>query len=54
MIAEVAMKYKIDPKPAVRYLKENPKPIRDLEAAWSAIESIEQIENLKIAGVGSK
>ena len=52
MIAEVAMKYNIGPKHAVRYLKENPRAIRDLEAAWSALENIEQIENLKIAGVG--
>ncbi len=52
MIAEVVEKYKIDPKRAVRYLKENPRAIGDLEAAWSAIENIEQIENLKIAGVG--
>lgn len=52
MIAEVAMKYNIGPKHAVRYLKENPRAIGDLEAAWSALENIEQIENLKIAGVG--
>jgi predicted nucleic acid-binding protein len=52
MIAEVVEKHNMDPRRVVRYLKENPRVIRDLGAAWSAIENIEQIENLKIAGVG--
>lgn len=52
MIAEVVEKQGLNPRHAVSYLKENPDEIRNLSAARSAIEEIEQIENLKIEEVG--
>lgn len=51
MISEVAERYSIDPRPALRYLKEHPEKIAELTAPRSAIETIEQIGNLKILGL---
>lgn len=52
MVAEVIEKYKLDPGRAVRYLKEKPGVVKELNVARSAIENIQRIENLMIAGVG--
>jgi predicted nucleic acid-binding protein len=42
----------IEAKYSIKYLKDNPNVLRELSAAWVAIENIEQIENLIIVGVG--
>ncbi len=52
MFAELFKEYDVEAKYAVKYLKDNPEVIKELTAAWKAIENIEQIENLIIVGVG--
>jgi len=51
MFAELSKKYKIEAKYSVKYLKDKPEVLKELSAAWEAIENIEQIENLIIVGV---
>jgi predicted nucleic acid-binding protein len=52
MLAEVTERHNLDPRHAIRYLKDNPEEIKEFSAARSAIETIGQIENLKIVGLG--
>ncbi len=52
MMAELLEKHKLETKQALRYLKDNPDAITELTAAWSAIDNIKEIENLRIVGVG--
>ena len=51
MIAEVVEKYRIEPKYAVSYLKNNWDVVKDLNKAWSIMEIIERIENLRVVEV---
>lgn len=52
MIAKMVEKRCLDPRRAVKYLKENPDEVKNLSAARSSVEKIGEIANLKIAGVG--
>jgi predicted nucleic acid-binding protein len=52
MIAEVVERRCLDPRRAVKYLKENPDEVKNLCAARSSVEKIGEIANLKIAQVG--
>jgi predicted nucleic acid-binding protein len=52
MIAEVVEKYKVEPKSVVSYLKKkNWGIIKGLNKAWSAVEIIKRIENLRIVEI---
>jgi uncharacterized protein len=51
MLAEVTERHDLDPRHVARYLKDNPEEIKELTAARSAIETIKQIENLKVVGL---
>jgi hypothetical protein len=52
MFAEFFKQHNIDSKHAIKYLKDNPDVLKELWAPGEAIKNIEQIENLKIVGVG--
>jgi hypothetical protein len=52
MFAELFKEHNIDAKHATKYLKDNPDVLKELWAPGEAIKNIEQIEDLKIVGVG--
>ena len=52
MFAELFKEHNIEAKHAIKYLKDNPDVLKELWAPGEAIKNIEQIENLKILGVG--
>jgi uncharacterized protein len=53
MMAELVEQYKLETKDAQRFLKDSPDVIKNLAAAWDAIENMKEIENLRIVGVRS-
>jgi predicted nucleic acid-binding protein len=53
MMAELMEQYKLEAKQVPRFIKDNPDAIKNLSAAWSAIDNIKEIENLRIVGVGN-